>query len=258
MTPHEAFAAGRLAEAVELQESLVRADPRAVSPRVALIELLLFTGELDDVRTHLAIVDSDDPAWPDAARTFKQIIRAERRRSHRVRRPIVLPEPPADHAKARWMAIRSLRDGDPARAMKWIDRADARTPPIRGFLDGREFHELRDVDDRFASVLEAFVDGRYVWFPWAAVSRVKLEPAKYAMDRFARFAQVRLKSGGEFGAFLPLIYPGSHEADGEFAVGNETDLLGTVGGPVRAIGGKELVVDDDEIALGDVTMIEIK
>jgi type VI secretion system protein ImpE len=258
MTPHEAFVAGRLAEAVELQEALVRENPGEVSPRVALIELLLFTGELDDVRTHLAIVDSDDPAWPDAARTFKQIIRAERRRSHRVRRPIVVPEPPADHAKARWMAVRSLRDGDPVRAMKWIDRADARSPVLRGFLDGREFHEIRDVDDRFASVLEAFVDGRYVWFPWEAVSRVKLEPAKYAMDRFARFANVRLKDGGEFGAYLPLIYPGSHEADGAFAVGLETDLIGDDDGPVRALGGKELIVDDDEIALGDVTMIELR
>jgi len=258
MSPHEAFAAGRLAEAIERQEALVGERPAEVSPRIALVELLLFDGDMDAVRTHLAIVDSDDPAWPDAARTFRQIARAERRRSCSVRKPIIVPEPPAKHARARWMAVRSLRDGDPALAQKWIDRADARAPLLRGFVDGQEFDELRDVDDRFASILEAFVDGRYVWFPWEAVSRVKLEPAKYVMDRFARFARIRMKDGVEHEAYLPLIYPGSYDRDGVHAVGLETDLLGDDGGPVRAIGGKELVVDDEEIALGDVTMIEIR
>jgi type VI secretion system protein ImpE len=258
MTSHEAFAAGRLTEAVERQESIVAERPGEVSPRVVLIELLLFTGRLDDVRSHLAIISSDDPAWPATARTFRQLIRAERLRSHRVRRPLILPEPPAAHAKARWLAIRNLRDGDPTRAVRWIDKADERSPALRGFLDGREFAELRDADDRFASVLEAFVDGRYVWFPWEAVSRVKLEPAKFALDRFARYASVRLRDGVEFQAYLPLLYPGSHEEEGEFAVGLETDHICPDGGPVRCIGGKELIVDDVEIPLGDVTMIELR
>ena len=258
MTPHEAFAAGRLAEAVELQEAMVRADPRAVSPRVALIELLLFTGDLADIRTHLAIMDSDDPAWPAARRTFRQVGRAERRRRRGCTPMIVPTEDRPTHALARRRAFRRLREGEPAEALRWIDAADDRRPPVRGFLDGREFHDLRDSDDRFGSVLEAFVDGEYVWYPWEAVSRVKLAPAKFALDRFARFADVRLKLGYEIEAYLPLIYPGSHESDGQFATGMQTDHVCPDGGPVRCIGGKELIVDEEEIALGDVTMIEIR
>jgi len=258
MTPHQAFAAGKLDEAVEMQESLVAERPGEVSPRVALVELLLFTGRLDELRSHLAIISSDDPAWPDTARMFRQIVRSERRRSHRIRRPIAVPEPVPAHAKARWLAIRSLREGEPERAVKWIDRADTKSPAVRGFLNGIEFSELRDADDRFASVLEAFVDGQYVWFPWEAVSRVKLEPVRFAMDRFARFAAIRLKDGTELNVHLPLLYPGSYEAADEFAVGLETDETCPDGGPVRCIGGKLLIVDDEERPLDEVTMIEVR
>ena len=257
MTPYEAFAAGRLGEAVELQEALVRAEPKAVSPRVALIELLLFTGELEDIRSHLSIIDSDDPAWPKTRQTFRSLARSEGLR-RRGRLFDIVPRPAPNHARARWRAVKSLREGEAARALKWIDRADAISPAIRGFIDGREFDELRDADDRFASVLEAFTDGVCVWCPWEAVRRVKIAPAKFALDRFARFAEVRLKNGDEHQLYLPLLYPGSHEADDAFATGMQTDHLCPDCGPVRCIGGKELIVDGEEIALGDVTMIEIK
>lgn len=258
MTPQQAFLEGRLAEAVELQEAVVSGEPAAAAARLALIELLLFAGQLDEARSHLAILSSDDPAWPDTARMFRRLLRAERRRSHRIRRPLVLVEPSPDHVRARWLAVRSLRDGEPDRAVRWIDRADSKCPAIRGFLDGREFAELRDPDDRFASVLEAFVDGEYVWFPWETVSRVKLEPAQFALDRFVRTAAVRLKDGLDLTVQLPLLYPGSHEADGEFAVGLETDRVCPDDGPVRCIGGKLLIVDEEEVPLSEVTMIEIR
>ncbi|QJW95724.1 hypothetical protein FTUN_3278 [Frigoriglobus tundricola] len=38
----------------------------------------------------------------------------------------------------------------------------------RGFINGREFEGLRDADDRFGSVLEAFRGGEYLWVPWEA------------------------------------------------------------------------------------------
>ena len=258
MTPQEAFAEGRLAEAIVLQEGVVGGEPADAAARLFLMELLAFAGQLDESRAHLAIIGSDDPAWPASARSFRQLLRAERRRSHRVRRPAIRPEPIPHHAKARWRAVKALRDGLPAEAVQWVDRADALSPSLRGFLDGREFTGLGDADDRFASILEAFVRGSYVWFAWEAVRRVKLEPARFTLDRLFRPAVVRLKEGSEFGVHLPLVYPGSHEADGAFAVGLETDRVCPDDGPIRCIGGKLLLVEDDEVPLAECQMIEIR
>ena len=255
MTPHEAFAEGRLAEAVAMQEAIVADRLADSAARLLLMELLLFAGRFEEARSHLAIIESDDPAWPASAHTFRQLVRAERRRSRRPKFPF---DPIPRHAKARWLAVKALRDGDPDSSVKWVDRADSLTPEVRGFLDGHGFESLRDADDRFGSVLEAFANGKYVWFPWEAVRRLKFEPAKFALDRFARPAEVRLKDGAELRLHLPLVYPRSHEAEGAFAVGLETDRVCPDGGPIRCVGGKLLLVDDDEVRLGDCRMIEFR
>jgi type VI secretion system protein ImpE len=265
MTPQDAFAEGRLAEAVALQKAAVADRPDDPAARLFLVELLAFAGRLNDAAVHLRRIDSDDPDWPASAGSFHRLLQAERRRSFVGRLPVVLPGPVPRHAKYRWKAIRALRGGElrepnPDEAIRWVDLADAVTPEVGGFLDGQRFDGLRDADDRFASVLEAVVGGDYVWFPWEAVARVKLSAANYALDRLLRPAEVRLKDGTEYPAHLPLIYSWSHGADGVFAVGLETDRVCPDGGPVRCVGGKLLLVGDeaDEQQLAECRMIEIR
>jgi type VI secretion system protein ImpE len=255
MNPHELFAEGRLADALSAQEAAATDDP---AERLFLVQLLMFAGRLADARSQLALIDSDDPTWPELARTFLRLLRAEHRRSGG-RRPVVRPEPAPPHAVRRWKAIRAIREARPDDAVRLIDRADAASPDVRGFLDGMEFDRLRDADDRFASVLEGFVGGEYLWFPWEGIRTVRLERAKYARDRLFRPAEVRLADGTAFPTHVPLVYPRSHVADGVFATGLETDYVCPDGGPTRCIGGKLLLVGDGaEVPLADVTMIEIK
>ena len=61
MTAHDAFAEGLLAEAISLQETAVADRPDDSTVRLFLVELLVFAGRLDEARSHLAIIDSDDP-----------------------------------------------------------------------------------------------------------------------------------------------------------------------------------------------------
>lgn len=258
MTAHDHFAAGRLAEAVDLQEALVADRPDDGPARLFLMELLAFAGRPADARSHLDLIESDAPDWPASRRVFRRLLRAERRRSERVRRPVMIPDPAPRHARCRWRAVRALRDGNPGKAVAWVDRADESSPDLAGFLDGQEFEGLRDADDRFASVLEVFAGGDYVWVPWEAVRRVALRPAKYPLDRLFRPADLRLTDGRELGVHLPLVYPGSGDSDDEFALGLETDRTCPDGGPVRGVGGKELLVGAAEVPLGGCRMIEIR
>ncbi len=258
MTPHEAFADGQLAEAVSLQEAAVAARPEDAAARLFLVELLAFAGRLDDAETHLAAVRSDDPAWPASRRAFRRLFRAERQRSVTVRRPLVLPEPVPAHAKRRWLAAKRLRDDHPAEAVRWLDKADDDSPVVRGFLDGQEFDSLRDVDERFGTVLEAFLDGRWVWFPWEQLRRVTIDLPRYALDRLYRPAGVRLRDGTDLRVHLPLVYPGSHAHDGVFAAGLETDRVCPDDGPIRCVGGRLLAASDAEVPLAECRMIEVR
>jgi len=173
------------------------------------------------------------------------------------REPRILPEPAPSHAKCRWRAIQQLHEGKPDEAVDSIDAADAVSPHLHGFIDGQEFDGLRDADDRFASVLEAFLGEEYIWFAWEGLRKVALAPAE--ADQQLRPAVITLKNGREWQVHLPLIYPDSEVADEAFALGHETDHICPDKGPTRCIGGKLLLVGDGaEVLLAECRMIEVR
>jgi type VI secretion system protein ImpE len=108
------------------------------------------------------------------------------------------------------------------------------------------------------SVLEVFVGGEYFWFAWEALRKVTLAPAAVLLDQLYRPAALTLRDGTAVASHLPLVYPASHRAEGEFALGTETDHVCPDGGPTRCVGGKLLLVGDEaEVPLARCRMIEI-
>lgn len=250
---------GRLADAVALQEGAVAASPADPATRRLVVDLLAFAGRLDDALEHLARIDSDEPEWPEVERTFHRLFRAERLRTLDGREPTILPDPPPTHAARRLKAVKFLRRANPAGAVKAVDAADSASPVVRGFIDGREFDALRDADDRFASVLEAFRGGEYLWVPWEALRKVRLAPAAALLDQLYRPATLTFRDGTTADVHLPLVYPASYRADGVFALGSETDHVCPDNGPTRCVGGKLLLVgDDDEVMLSECRLIEVR
>jgi type VI secretion system protein ImpE len=259
MTPHDALAEGRLADAISLQEAAVAADPADPAARRLLVDLLAFAGRLDDALEHLAAIRSDEPEWPETERSLHRLFRSERLRSVEGRKPQIRPEPSPKHATRRWLAVRAIRQARPDDAVRAIDAADAASLVVRGFHDGQEFEGLRDADDRFGSVLEAFVGGEYFWWAWEAVRKVELKPAAVLLDQLYRPATLTLKDGTAVAVHLPLVYPGSHRADDVFALGTETDHVSPDRGPTRCVGGKLLLVGDGaEVPLAECRMIEVR
>lgn len=255
MTPQLALAEGRLTDAIDLQSAVVAARPDDPPARLFLFELLVVAGRLVESRTALYAIQSPDPAWPESKRWHRQLVRAARRRSLG-RKPALLGPVPR-HARLRWRAIRSLIHGDPTGALNGIDRADRAVPHLVGHVDGREFDGLRDLDDRFASVLEVLVQGQFVWLPFEQVRRLTILAAERILDSAYRPAQVRLTDGREFEVVLPLVYPGSDAAE-EFLLGLGTDCVPPDGGPLRCVGAKTLMVGEEELPLGDLRELDLK
>jgi type VI secretion system protein ImpE len=259
MTPHDALAEGRLADAIAIQEAAVVAASSDLAARRFLIDLLAFAGRLDDAVQHLAEIIAQAPDCPELEQELTRLFRAEQFRSAKSRKPQIHPQKQPKHATRRWLALKTLRQNRPDQAIRCIDAADAVTPEVWGFIDGQEFEGLRDADDCFASILEAFLDGEYLWFAWEAVRKVKLAPAEVLLDQLYRPATVTMKDNSTFSVHLPLVYPGSHGVDESFALGTLTDHVCPDSGPTRCVGGKLLLVGDDaEVPLRECRMIEIR
>ena len=84
---------------------------------------------------------------------------------------------------------------------------------------------------------------------WSGVAPVNSASSRPRASRDGATAEVH----------LPLVYPASYRAEGVFALGSETDHVCPDNGPTRCIGGKLLLVgEDDEVLLSECRMIEVK
>ncbi len=255
MTPQTALAEFRLRDALALQDKVAAERPNDAAAQLFLFELQLVANLFGEAWATLNAVHSPDPTWPASRAWYRRVVRCAAARE-RGRRPAFAAAVPR-HARRRWQAIRALRQSRPAGAIDFIDRADHASPHILGHLDGRPFDGLRDADDRFASVLEAFVGGRYVWLPFEHLTRVTLAPSTRLLENAYRPARIRFADGGECAAVLPLVYPGS-DAEDVFLLGTETDHINPDAGPTRCVGGKVLLVGEEELALGEVRQLDVK
>ena len=256
MTAREALEQGHLAQAVELQQQYVLKH-RLPKEELFLFELLMLAGQHTAAGDTLVAIESNHEDWQTTRQRWSNLIRAESRRAGKLRRPMFLMEPPT-HAKRRWNAINAAQRGNTARALRCCDAADATTPEVRGFLDGREFLGIRDTDDRFASVLEVLIDRDYAWIPYEHLRSVRLHNAEGALDVAFRPATANLIDGSSYRVNLPLRSPDAASAGDEFALAQAVDWESIVDGLVLAVGAKVLNVGEEEVVLGDCRMIEFR
>ncbi len=223
--------------------------------RLLLAELYAVVGDTAAARIELGRIESAAPDWPASRRRFARILAAADRRATLRRARFTHPEP--GHLRARWRAAKLVRGGDLEMAARWVDRADRASPELAGHVDGREFAGLRDCDDVTGSGLELLAGGRYLWAAWGQLRRVRLRPAVGVLDAVFRPADITFHDGRTVAVTLPLVYAGPAGTDGEFVLGLDTDFAGGDGGPVRGVGGRLLMIGDDEVRLADIRQIDL-
>jgi type VI secretion system protein ImpE len=237
MTATDAFKAGRLAEALDLQLSAVKADPADHGKRLFLFELAAFAGDWDRARRQIDAVKYDDPELELATEKYRRLLDGELARrklfSEGVQ-PSFLGAPPEDFAW-RLDALRKLRDGKPDEAAAILNEANEKLPELSGTLNGEPFTGLRDADDLFAGVLEVQVAGSYFWVPLAQVESITSNPPRFPRDTIWLAAKLVTKLGESGDVFLPALYPGtSAHKDDAVKLGRATDWTGAE--PVRGSG----------------------
>jgi type VI secretion system protein ImpE len=259
MTPHEILATGGVEPTILALQKRIADLPSDNEPRRLLVELLVCMAQYDEVIEQLQQIQSESPNWPEIERELYRIIRAARRRSSGAIRPTIRPESVPIHAQRRWSIIKALRHARPEQAVRAADAAEAVSPVLSGFVNGMEFDGLRDADDRFASILEVYLGGEYCWFVWEGMRKLTLFEPLRLLDHVVRPGTITLKDGREYLVHLPMVYPCSHQAGDEFALGLETDYICPDHGPTRCVGGKLLLVGDDgEFPLRECRMIEFR
>jgi type VI secretion system protein ImpE len=254
----QALRDGDPAAALALLQADVRAKSADPKLRVFLFQLLVVLGQWDRAKTQLDVAASLDPAAIAMAQMYGDALHCEALRAHVFagkKTPMLFGEPEP------WLAFlieALLREGrgEAADAKKLRDRAFDEAPASSGKLDGKPFAWIADADMRLGPVLEAIVNGRYYWVPFARLSRVTIEAPADLRDMVWIPAHLFFENGGEAVALIPSRYPGSEaSADGSLVLARRTEWSEPAPEFFVGLGQRILATDAGETPLLDVREI---
>ncbi len=243
----------------QLQEQ-VRARPADPKLRIFLFQLLCVLGQWERALNQLKVASGLDPGALAMEQTYTGAIQCEAIRSavfNGTKSPLIFGEP------EQWLAflIESLLlDGRGSRAQSDEMRARAfdEAPTTAGTLNDVPFEWIADADSRLGPVLEAVINGRYYWIPFARLTRIQIEAPEDLRDFVWMPAHLDFENGGETVALVPTRYPGSESAsDGLIALGRKTVWEEVSANVHRGLGQRILATDGDEMPLMEVRTITL-
>jgi type VI secretion system protein ImpE len=107
-------------------------------------------------------------------------------------------------------------------------------------------------------MLEAIVNGRYYWIPFARLSEVRIEKPADLRDIAWTPAYLTLANGGETVGLIPTRYPGSEKSSNPtLAMARGTEWTEVPGGAYVGLGQRLLATNDAEHALMDIRQIKL-
>ncbi len=216
---------GDPAAALKLLEEEVRAKPADSKLRIFLFQLLSVLGKWDRALNQLDVAAKLDPAALAMAQMYGEALHCEVLRSQVFegkKSPMVFGQP------EQWLAflieavlLAGRGQVEQAQAMRRLAFEEA--PETGGTIAGHPFAWIADADMRFGPVLEAIINGRYYWVPFARLSRIVIDAPEDLRDLVWLPAHLQFENGGESVALVPTRYPGSEKsAEGEIAMSKKT------------------------------------
>lgn len=260
MNASEAYKAGKLNDAIDLQLKEVKAHPADHGKRLFLFELLAYAGDLERAKKHIEIIQYPEMELMAAVTGYRRLLDSEEARRHLFADGMVprfFSEQP-EHVHMRLNAILLMREKRGKEASELLAKAHETAPPIKGKLNDKPFESLRDCDDLFGSVIEVFAQGGYYWVPLEQVETITIPAPKFPRDLLWLPARLEMKdSAGN--VFLPVLYPNSHaEADDQIKLGRATDWKTVDDGPVSGVGAHLFLAGEQDVGLLEWRTLEIE
>jgi type VI secretion system protein ImpE len=238
----------------------VRARPSDAKLRVFLFQLLCVLGQWERALTQLKVASELDALALPMAQMYGDAVRCELLRAEVFegrKSPMILGEPDQWLALLIESRLRAGR-GESGQSEELRRRAFDEAPASAGTVDGEAFEWIADADSRLGPVLEAVINGRYYWVPFARVSSVTLEAPEDLRDLVWMPAHLQFENGGESLALIPTRYPGSEFCeDGSMALARKTSWEEVAPDMYRGLGQRIFVTDAGEHPMLQVRTISL-
>ena len=242
-------------QALKLLQEEVRGKAADAKLRVFLFQLLAVLGQWERALNQLEVAATLDPSALAMAQTYREAVRCEVLRAQVFegkKAPMVFGQPDP------WLAllIESLLvsgRGQPNEAASLRTKAFEEAPASAGTMDGSPFAWIADADMRLGPVLEAVINGRYYWVPFARLSQIAIEAPVDLRDVVWTPAHLLLENGGEAYGLIPTRYPATEKLeDGDLLLARKTEWGERSPDFFCGVGQRVLSTDAGEKSLMDV------
>ena len=257
----EALEQGRLDEAMTLAVEAVRREPAKPAHRVLLFQLYAVQGGWERALRQLSVLSDLDPKLELMASAYRQLIACEAVRTEIMagkRQPLCLGHPPdwlAPLLEALRLDAEGAHDAAAALRAQAFEAADA----VPGTIDGREIAWIADADPRLGPCLEAVIEGRYFWVPFARLQRLVVEPPTDLRDLVWCPVNLTFANEGSAVAFVPTRYPGTElDPDPALRLARATAWRDIGAGTFIGLGQRMLASDLDEHPLLDLRQLVLR
>lgn len=251
---------GDTGKALSQLQDAVRAHPSDAKLRIFLFQLLCVLGQWSRALNQLDVAAQLDASALPMKQTYGDAIRCELIREQVFsgkKSPLVFGHP------EQWIAllIESLLvigHGNAKESELLRQRAFDEAQTVSGEIDGNKFEWVADADSRLGPVLEAVVNGRYYWVPFARLAEVSIEAPEDLRDMVWMPAHLQFENGGDTVALIPTRYAGSESsADGLIQLARKTIWEEISVDAFRGLGQRVLATDSAEYSLMEVRSIKL-
>lgn len=259
MTPEDLLKQGDLNQALQLLQEQVKKQPSNSEYRIFLFQLLVVTGQWERALNQLKVIKELDDSAIAMVLMYRQVIACEQYREQVFlgkKEPIVLGKP------EEWIALlmQSLKliaeeKFEAAKALRAKAFEDASA--VVGTINGENFEWLADADERLGPIIEAFIDGRYLWTTLDNLQAIVIEEPVDLRDVVWLPAHFSWKNGGENYGLIPSRYPFSYQVDSLLALSRKTVWQESSSNLYIGYGQKMIATDQSEYPLMQVRTINI-
>ena len=251
---------GNLADALVQLQNQVKKDPANAKLRTFLFQLLIIIGDWDRALAQLKVTGDLDASALPMVQTYREAIRCELLRKEifaGLKTPLIFGEP------EQWLAllVEALKlnsQQQDAEAQTLRDQAFELAPTTSGTINGEAFEWLADADVRLGPLIEAIVNGRYYWVPFAQIQHIKIEQPADLRDAVWMPAHFTWANGGEAFGLIPTRYPDSEKSeDNAIRLARKTEWQALHEDTFIGLGQRLFSTDSNEYALMDVREIRL-
>jgi type VI secretion system protein ImpE len=257
----ELLRSGQLDEALAALESEIRADPANARLRVFLFQLLCVLGDWERALTQLNTAAELDAVNLLMAQVCRSALNCEALRAQIFagkRSPLIFGQPD-DWVGSLVKANQLVSEGKYEASQDLRERAFEEAPATAGTIDNEPFEWIADADTRFGPVLEAVIDGKYYWVPFAAIKKIVIEPPADLRDAVWIPAVFTWINEGEVPGLIPTRYPGSESSDDDAVrLARKTDWIEKPGEVYLGLGQRMFATNTGEFPLLQVQQIELE